>query len=178
MPTPQSSLIIKRYDGFAPTGNSAVDSIYLGAAYETGKPYVFQNQITKIFSSYSQMFKGKLLNSMLNGKQATSMEIDKEIFRWRLQGAEEKRARLVENLEASTTAPGLNNTTFRLKLDLDYYAFPDVLFGENPEYPLEIVEGPIPDGTGFIYIVRIQGDNPYVYFPQTLLEVGMEFNKV
>lgn len=178
MPIPQSSLIIKRYDGFAPSGNSVVDSVYLGAAYETGKPHVFQNQITKIFSSYSNMYKGKLFNSMLNGKKATTMEIDTEVFRWMLQGAEEKRARLIENLESSNAAPGLNNTEFRIKLDLDYYVMPDVLFGEDPEYPLEIVSGPVPDGTGFVYTVRIQGDSPYVYYPSNLLEVGREFSKV
>ena len=177
MAIPQSSLIIKRYDGFAPSGGGIIDAEYLGAAYETGKPYVFENQITKIFSSYSQMFKGKLFNSMLNGKSATTMEIDNEVFRWRLQGAEEKRARSIELVEDSSY-PGLNNTAIKLKLDLDYYAYPDVLFGEDPEYPLEIVDGPVADGTGFIYTVRIQGDNPFVFLPSGFLDIGKEFNKV
>lgn len=175
MATPQSSLIIKRYDGF---GGNFVDSQYLGAAYETGKPHMLENTLTRIFSSRSKYFTSKLVTSLTGGKAGGSeVMIDTEIFRWRLQGAEYKCARQVENLESSNTVPGLNNTAFRIKLDLDYYAAPDVLLGMDNEYPLQIVDGPIADGTGFIYTVKIQGDNPSVYVPASMLEVGAEFSK-
>lgn len=175
MATPQSSLIIKHYDGF---GGNFVDSQYLGAAYETGKPHMLENTLTRIFSARSRYFSGKLVTSLTGGRAGGSQEIDTEIFRWKLQGAEYKCARQVENLESTNATPGINNSVFKIKLDLDYYAAPDVLFGEDNEYPLQIVEGPIADGTGFIYTVRIQGDNPAVYVPASLLEVGKEFNKV
>lgn len=175
MATPQSSLIIKHYDGF---GGNFVDSQYLGASYATGKPAMLENTLTRVFSSRSRYFQSKLVTSMTGGKAGGTQEIDTEIFRWKMQGAEYKCARLVENLESSNATPGINHTAFKIKLDLDYFAAPDVLFGEDNEYPLQIVEGPIADGTGFIYTVRIQGDNPGVYVPATLLEVGKEFNKV
>lgn len=170
-----SSLIIKRYDSF---GGNFVDSQYLGAAYQTGKPYMFEGQLMRIFSSTSRFFKGKLITSLTGGKTNGTKEIDQWIYRWRLQGAERKSARVVENLEAANPTPGINNTTIRLKLDLDYFYHPDVLFGEDNEYPLQVIEGPIPDGTGNIYIVRIQTDRPDVYLPQDMLEVNREFNKV
>lgn len=58
MATPQSSFIIKQYEGF---GGNFVDSQYLGAAYETGKPYVFENTLMKVFSSRSRFFTSKAL---------------------------------------------------------------------------------------------------------------------
>jgi len=176
MATPQSSFIIQKYNGF---GGSFVDSQYLGAAYKTGKPHVFENTLAMVFSSETNLFTGKLLTAMTGGKGSIgTKEIDSEIYRWTLQGAEEKYARVVENLESSNTTPGLNGLPFRLKLDLNYYHSPDVLFGKYNEYPLEIVEGPIADGTGFIYTVRIQGDNPSMFLPADSLEIGTEYCKV
>lgn len=171
----QSSLIIKQYSGF---GGNFVDSQYLGAAYETGKPVMFENTLTRIFSSRSRFFQGKLVTSMTGGTAGGTKEIDNEIYRWKLQGAEEKTARSLENLESANAAPGINNGTIRLKLDLDYYAMPDVLFPEDNEYPLALQSGPVPDGTGFIYTARIQGDNPSVYIPSSLLDPGRQFTKV
>lgn len=174
MATPQSSLIIKRYDGF---GGNFIDSQYLGAAYETGKPYMFEGMVNRIFSSRSRFFQGKLLMGMI-GSPTSAKEITSDIYRWRLQGAEQRSARIVENLEAANATPGINLTTFRVKTDLDYFAYPDVLFGEDNEYPLAVVDGPIPDGNGNIYTLKIQGDNPSVFVPASLLEVGKELDKV
>jgi len=174
MATPQSSFIIKQLEGF---GGSFVDSDYLGASYEIGKPHVFEGTLMKVYSSQSMFFGLKPLISMTGAKGGT-VEIPTEIYRWSLQGAEERTARSLENLESSNDTPGLNGTTFRIKLDIDYYKYPDVLFSEDNELPLAIQEGPIPDGTGFIYIVRIQSDNPTLYLPNTYLEPGRQFNKV
>lgn len=170
-----SQLIIKKYEGF---GGNFVDSQYIAASYETGKPYMFQRALQRIFTSYSDFTTGKPLMSMLDRKGGSTMEIDTEVFRWRLEGSEIKYARSVENLEANNPAPGLNGTPFKIKLDLDYYTRPEVLMGVNPEYPLQIIDGPVQDGSGFIYTVKIQSDNPSLSFPQSDLEIGKEFNKV
>lgn len=174
MATPQSSFIIQRLPSF---GGTFIDSQYLGMAYETGKPHIFENTLTQIFSSQNDLFQGKLLTNMTGGKMNTK-EIDNEVYRWTLMGAEEKFARVVENLESSNTTPGLNQLPFKIKLDLNYYAAPDVLFGEDNEYPLAIVDGPIADGTGYIYTVKLQGDNPSAFMPPALLSPGKEFSKV
>lgn len=175
MATPQSSFIIEQLPTF---GGTFIDSQYLGHSYETGKPHVFQNALTTVFSAQTDLFNGKLLTNMTDGKLGGTMEIDTEVYRWSLQGAEEKFARVLENLESTNAAPGLGLTPFKIKLDLNYYASPDVLFGEDNEYPLAIVEGPIPDGTGYIYIVKLQTDNPSLWVPQSMLQPGKEFNKV
>ena len=174
MATTRNQFVIKQLDGF---GGNFVDSNYLGAAYETGKPYVFENTLTKIFSSTSRFFTGKILTGMTGAKSFGTTEIDADTYRWTLQGAEEKSARSLGQLDTANTLPGLNNTTFRIWLDLNYYAKPDVLMPEDNEYPLEIVDGPTAYGGGYVYTVRIQGDSPDVYLPTTYLEAGREFDK-
>lgn len=175
MPTPKSSLIIKQYDSF---GGSFIDSDYLAAAYETGKPTYLEGMMMKIYSSQSRFFKVKPFLSLTGSKSNGGKEITSEIVRWYLQGAEYKCARVVENVEPSLTTPGLNNTTFRIKLDLDYYHYPDVLVTEDNDFSVQVVEGPVADGTGFIYTVRIMSENPQVYLDPALIAAGREFSKV
>ena len=176
MYTTNSQFVIKRLDGF---GGNFVDSQYLGAAYEeVGKPYLFQNTLMKIFSAQNRFFTSKPILAMTGAKNDGYMEIDTEIYRWYLHGAEEKCARVVENLESGNTAPGLNHQIIRVKLDLDFYREPDVLMPEDNRYPLEIVGEGIDDGTGTVYSLRLQGDDPTIFLPPSLLEVGKEFSKV
>lgn len=174
--TPQSSFIIQQYEGF---GGNFVDSQYLGAAFDASKPHIFENTLMKIYSSKNRFFTdGKLLTKLLSDQGSYGIqEIDTDVYRWTLQGAEKRSAIQMENVESSTT-PGLNNTTFRIKLDVNFYHAPDVLFSEMNEYPLQIVDGPIADGTGYVYVVRIQGDDPTVFLPVTNLEPGRRFDKV
>lgn len=174
MATTKSQFIIKHYDGM---GGNFIDSQYLGNSYETGRPHVFENTLTKIYSSRSRFFTGKLLLNMTGGKGYGVKEIDTETYRWKLQGAEYKCARSMENIEVGNPTPGINNTSFKLKLDLDYYANPDVIFPEDNDFPLEIIDS-MQDGSGTIYTVRIQGDDPAVFLPPYLLEPGREFDKV
>lgn len=173
MATARLQFKTQHWDGF---GGNFVDSDYLAASYDTAKPHVFENTLAKIFTS-SDRFSGKPLMGMLGAKGKTK-EIDNEIYRWYLQGSEYKCLRSVENLESSNPTPGIGRTTFRIKLDDDYYMHPDVLMGEDPDYKLHIVEGPIQDGTGYIYVVRLQTDDNTKFFPQNLLEPGREFSKV
>ena len=169
--------IIKHY---ASHGGNFYDSQYLANAFDnTGKPYYF-NTMMKLFSAKSMFFSSKLLLGATGGAGASSRtEIDGYVYRWYLQGAEEKTCRSLENMEPLNLAPGLNNTTFKIKLDVDYFMQPDVLMGEDNSMMLEIVGDPIVDGSiGAIYTVRIQTDLPGMYFDPSYLEVGKQFSKV
>jgi len=170
----QSSLIIKQLPGF---GGDFIDSKYLGNSYETGKPYVFENSLMQTFSSTSEVFDGKLLLNTLSNTSNGTIEIDSEIYRWSLQGAEQKSIRILENLESSNTTPGLNLTPFRVKTDLGYVNYPDVVMLEDNEYTAQVLES-IPDGTGFILTLKLQTDNPAKFVNPTLLEPGREISRV
>lgn len=167
-----SQFKIKQYDGF---GGSFVDSDYLAAAYDTGKPHVFDNIFRMVYTAMNR-FSDKPLLAMTRGA-GNKIEIDDEIYRWYLQGSEEKDLTVVENLESTNVAPGVGGTTFRIKLDEDWVSAPEVLMGENNEYSLRIVDGPIPDGNGYIYEVRLSDDDEARFFPPELLEVGKRFCK-
>jgi hypothetical protein len=60
---------------------------------------------------------------------------------------------------------------------LDYFHYPDVLFSEDNDVPLQIVDQ-VTDGTGTIYTLRIQTDNPQVFLDPKYLTQGREFVKV
>jgi len=174
MANPQSSLIIKQWDSF---GGNFIDSDYLAAAYETGKPHYLPGALMKIYSSGSQFFKVKPFLNMVGAGVNGGTEVESEIVRWRLQGAEYRCARVIENIEPSNTTPGLNNTKFRVKLDLDYYAYPDVLSPEDNDYNLQVVEK-MSDGTGTIYTLVILTDDPTKFLDPIYLSAGREFSKV
>ncbi|WP_333642144.1 hypothetical protein, partial [Mesotoga prima] len=103
---------------------------------------MFDNLFVKIYAAQNK-FKDKVLLGSTRGA-GNKIMIPNEIYRWFLQGADYKSLRQVENLEASNTAPGIGGSTFRLKLDEDWVGAPEVLFGEDNEYPLRIKNGPIP----------------------------------
>lgn len=167
-----SQIKTRHYDGF---GGNFVDSDHLAAAYDTGKPHVFEQLMAQVFTS-TDRFTGKPLLGMTLAK-GNVMEIEDEIYRWYLQGAEDKVFRQVENLESSNTTPGLNKEPFRIKLDEGWVENPDVLLPEHNDYALEIIEGPIHDGNGYIYVVRLQTDEYGKFLPPEFLEVGREFSK-
>lgn len=175
MATTRELFITKRWDGF---GGNYINSQYLGWSYDAGKPHIFENTLMKIYSSKTRFFTGKALIGMTGAKSYGVKEIENEVYRWKLQGAEYKCARVMENVESGNTAPGLNGVTFKIKLDLDYFQRPDVLMPEDSNYSLEIVDGPITDGNGYIYYVRLQGDSPENFLPTYLLEPGREFSCV
>lgn len=167
-----SQIKLKQWPGF---GGSFVDSEYLGRAYDAGKPHVFEGIMAKVYQATNRFTQLPITAMTRNAKMVKTIPTD--VYRWYLQGAETKMLRQVENLEASNTTPGIGLSTFKIKIDEDWVSSPEVLLPENNEYPLAIVSGPVPDGNGFIYEVRIQTEDPSVYLPATYLEVGREFTK-
>ena len=175
MATPQSSLIIKRYDAF---GGNFIDSDYLAASYESGKPTYLPGMMMQTYSSQSRFMNLKPLLNLVGVSSNGGKEIESEIVRWYLRGAEDRDARSIEAVDTGNTTPGLNGTTFRIKLDLDYFHFPDILTPEDNDFPIQVVEGPIPDGTGYIYVCKLVTDNPQLFVDPTLLQAGRAFTKV
>lgn len=173
MATTRTQFTIKQYAGF---GGNFVDSDMLAASYNTAQPHVFDNTLAKIFTS-SNRFNGKPLIGMTQAK-GNVKEIDTEIYRWTLQGAEEKPLRVMENIEPTNTTIGIGRTLFKIKLDDNYFAHPDVLMGEDPDYAIEVIDGPLQDGVGYIYTCRLQTDDMTKYLPSYLLDPGREFSKV
>ena len=172
MATLQSQFKIREMDGF---GGSFVDSAYLASAYDADKPHEFENTMVKVFSA-SDRFSSKPLLNMTQGKGKVE-EIENEVYRWWLKGFEEKSFRIVENLEEGNENAGMGITPFKIKIDEGWVHRPDVLILEDNNYHLQILDGPVDDGDGFIYTVQLQTDNPNKYVPSALLQPGRELSK-
>jgi len=170
-----SAIMTRKYDAI---GGKFYDSDMLVQAYDMGKPHVFDKVMGQLFSS-TDMFNGKPLLGMTMAK-GKMVEIDNEIYRWKLLGAQEKALRSVEVMDGitSSSTPGINQTTFRIKLDEGWYSYPDVIEPEHDDYKLEVLEGPFPDGNGYVYVVKLQTDNYAKFLPPSLLDPGKEFTKV
>lgn len=170
-----SHIQTRKYDAI---GGKFYDSDMLVQAYDMGKPHVFDKIMGQLFSS-TDMFNGKPLLGMTMAK-GKMVEIDNEIYRWKLLGAQEKALRSVEVLDGitSSSTPGINQTTFRIKLDEGWYSYPDVIEPEHDDYKLEVLEGPFQDGNGYVYVVKLQTDNYAKFLPPDLLDPGKEFTKV
>ena len=125
----KSQLYLQEFKG---GGGNFVDSDSLAASYDSDRPHVFEGVLDRIYTSEVR-FSSKPLTNMLK-TAGNVMEIDTDYYRWYLQGAEYQTFRSMENLEASNATPGINQTEFRLKLDVDYLVPSDVLQGENNEY--------------------------------------------
>jgi hypothetical protein len=167
---------IKRYDGHI--GGNFTDSDHLASAYDSSKPYVLETALAQIYSS-TDRFHGKPLLGMTMAKGKT-VEVDTDTYRWYLEGAEYKCLRSVENLErsAGNYTPGKNKTTFKIKIDEGWYQRPDVVFPEDNDYPIQIVEGPIQDGTGYVYVCQLETDDYDKFLPLEYMDEGKEFSKV
>lgn len=177
--TPSQFVIQKHVGAGAP---NYVDSQYIGQALQAGKPHMFEKLYMKMFSARSRFWESKPLiggTGAKDGKIAGgTLEIKSDLFQWKLYGADTRTGRIVENLEAGNATVGINNSTFRIKIDLDYLHAPDVISLEDPEYQIEIIDGPIAEDVASIYICRLQTDNPSAFIDPTFLEQGRGVNKV
>jgi hypothetical protein len=163
---------LRQYEGF---GGNFVDSDYLVNSYDGGHPHVFEGIMGKIFSSTNR-FSNKSLLGMTLAKGKVK-EIDNETYRWYLAGSEEKSVRSVEDMEPANLTKGLNLEAFKIKVDEGWFTPSDVLMAEDNQYAMRVYEGPIADGNGYVYLVKLQTDDPTKFLPNTYVEVGRQLNK-
>jgi hypothetical protein len=158
-------------------GGKFTDSDMLASAYQVhGKPHEFGNKMTQLFASKSKFWEAKPLLGSTEA-QGKFEEVDYEVFRWYLEGAEDCAARSVEKMVADGSRPGLNGEVFEIKLNEKWFSKSEVITGEHEDYPLEIVDMVGFENGGYVYKVKLASDIN-VEFPEDLLEKGMEFTKV
>lgn len=103
---------------------------------------------------------------------------DNKEVQWKLFGNGEYKSILVEDVNESAT-PGIAGTEFILKLDSDYYGKNDILAPDkNKRISVIVLDGPIPDGSGYKYVVRLLSNDDDAYFPAELLNPGDYWCKI
>ena len=151
---------------------------HLGAALHA-KPVVFEGKMNQLFSAQNY-YSDNPLSSIAWGtgseKVITGMK-----WEWQLKGATTKPLVVVENIEPATnTTPGKGKTTFKIKLDEDWFQAGDVISPgvSGQKYQCRIVEDPQRHGNGWVYTVRLKDDSFSAFMPIALLTPGQQFGKL
>ena len=166
----ESRLITRRMPWHA----NMTEMNHLGRAL-IAKPTVFESKINKLFTAYQ--YSDNPLTAVLTqaGKERTSPTTEWE---WQLRTATTRPLVVLENLE-STDKPGLMKTTFKLKLDENWFVPGDILHPgtSNKKFQVRIQETPYRHGNGWVYTVRLMSDNPADFLPTQYLTAGQQWSK-
>lgn len=167
---------IKLHD-YRAFGGSSFDSVHISTLYRDEQPYMLAGELARVFSS-SDRYEAKPLTGLTLGAGNYEV-IDGSRYTWRLVGDDEFFLYGTE-VVTTQTKPGLGLQTFQIALTEGFCHEPDVLMCEDENMPLlEIVGNPQKTGTGsWVYSVRIQTDDPTMFFPLSLLGPGKRFRKV
>lgn len=159
-------------------GGNSFNSTHLTRTYGLDKPHdLSANEVNmaQLFSA-TDRYNDKPLIGMTEAKgKKTYLTSDQ--YTWKLRGHQKQKLRVVQVVETSTT-PGLNQQNFTIVLDKGWFKQPDVIIGENNNYPLEVIGEPKRTSVGWEYTVRLQTDDDNLSFPVGLIQLGKEFNKV
>lgn len=149
---------------------------HLGAAL-IAKPEVIEGKMTQLFTAtrYSE----NPLTAMLSGKSEKTVGSTR--WEWEKKGATTRPLIVMENVEPdSNTTPGKFKTTFKLKLDEDWYIPGDIIHPgtSNKKYQVRIQSESQRAGNGFVYEVRLMTDDPQAFLPTQYLQPGTQWAKL
>lgn len=141
-------------------------------------PAVFSNVLTKVYAS--QSIQATPLLDLTEGRGKVKYIEDMEggngdSWTWK-QEISPRPAVVLENLESENTTPGIDRTSFRIKLDQDWFRQGSVI-AADPIYQVRVSDhvAPYKDGQGWVYTVELVTDDPNQFMPAALLAPGQEY---
>ena len=148
---------------------------HLGAALII-KPEVFETHMTQIFTS--EFYSDNPLTSQLTGKDKEKT-INATEWEWQLRGASCRPLVIVENvLDPTISKPGIGRTSFKIKLDENWYKAGDVIHPGNHDYQCRVQEVVSKQGNGTIYMIRLMNDSIGAFLPLKFLATGQLWAKL
>lgn len=150
---------------------------HLGAAL-IAKPDKFESKIGQLFTAERYSDNPFTAMALKEGKQETT---NSSVWEWDLRAGITRPLVSMENVNKPTvTQPGKFKTTFKLKLDENWYEPGDIIHpgASNKKYQVRIQEEGMPQGNGFIYTVRLMSDNPQDFLPLQYLQAGQQWGKL
>lgn len=150
---------------------------HLGAIYQS-KPQLASKLMTRI----AQTNFGLDLDSYLDQFSPLYLDTDDD-FEWDLIGSAKKNVPLVEariggTAIVATDTPGLSFTEFELVFPEQWFSDENVIVGEKNEvYSVQIIADPTPEGTNWVYRVKLITGDPDLFFPFEELASGKRFSK-
>jgi len=167
-------VITREYTGF---GGDRFDSKHISTLFNYEAPHRFDAYIAKTYAS-SDRFNTKMFTGMTLAK-GKFKEIMQDRYTWMLEDDDEKAFTVMAFVESGNTAIGWNNSEFQFVLDEFWMHEPDVIIGEDNNFPIEIVGNPVPHAaSGYaLYVGRLQDTDPEAVLPADQLQEGMIFRK-
>ena len=174
MATLGSRLITKEMQWHA----NMTEQNHLGAAL-MAKPHVFAGTMDRLFSAQNY-YSDNPLSSILTSVQGGEETITSTEWEWELKGANTRPLVVIENIEpVSVTQPGKFKTTFKIKLDENWYVPGDIISPgtSGQKYLCRVQDEVQRHGDGWAYTVRLMSDDPQAFLPTNLLKPGQQWSK-
>ena len=146
---------------------------------------IFQNEpqkASKLITRIKQVNFGVDLDSFLGSFQPLYLDNDHD-YEWDLQGSGRKNVPLVEariNGVPVTAGdePGKNHSYFELVFPDQWFSDVNVIVGEKNEvYPMRVMGDPVPEGTNWVYTVKLVTGDEDLFVPVEELAAGKRFSK-
>ena len=151
---------------------------HLGAAL-SAKPQVFEGKMNQLFSAQNY-YSDNPLSSIAWTSGAEKVVTTNE-WEWKMKGANTKPLVVLENVEpVANTTLGQGRTTFKIKLDENWFVAGDVISPgtAGQKYQCRIMEESQRHGTGWVYIVRLVTDDFKAFLPVSLVQPGQQWAKL
>jgi hypothetical protein len=104
-------------------------------------------------------------------------EVGNREYEWMLQGDDEKAIAIIGNFGDGGATPGINGTTFRVKVAEKWFAAQEVVVFDDRDYRARIMSDPQFDGSGYILELRSTNPDETSFIDPSLLEAGRELSK-
>lgn len=152
---------------------------HLGASL-MARPAKFEGTMNKLFSAQNY-YSDNPLGSMLISAKGGERTISQTEWEWELRGATTRPLVVIENvLPAAVTQPGKMKTSFKIKLDENWFLAGDVITPgtSNQKYQCRIEDEVRRDGDGWVYTVRLNSDDRQAFLPTQFLRPGQQWSKL
>lgn len=144
---------------------------HLSSAYLT-QPEMISTVVSRIFGK-AGMYPMMYLTDGMDRK----MSVGNREYEWMLQGDDEKAIAITGTFSDGGATPGLNNTTFRVRVAEKWFANQEVLVLDDRDYRVRVMEDPYFDGQGWVLTLRSTSPDETTFIDPSLLQVGKELSK-
>lgn len=150
---------------------------HLGAAL-IAKPHVFEGKMNQLFSAQNYYSDNPL--SSIAWATGSEQELTSNKWEWKMRGATDHPLVVVENVEVANSTPGKGKTTFKIKLDENWFETGDTITPgtAGQVHQCRIMTDPQRQGKGWIYIVRLVTEDFNAFVPPSLLQPGQQWAKL
>lgn len=150
---------------------------HLGKAL-IAKPDKFESKIGELFTAQRYSDNPFTAMALKEGRQENT---NSSTWEWDMRAANTRPLVVLEDVElAAVTQRGKFKSTFRVKLDENWYEPGDVITpgATNKKFQCRIQEEGIPSGKGTIYVVRLMSDDPMAFVPLKYFTPGTQWGKL